>query len=203
MARPTGAEIVRHHEQTRPDADAIVPGFVAFGGPIQIEEHKPEWAKTFEGIATTIRNALGHRVIALHHVGSTAVAGLPAKPVIDIDLVVDDPADEAMYINDLVAAGFVHAIREPWWHEHRLVMLRTPRAHVHIFGPDCPEVVRHLMFRDWLCGSDTDREIYAYAKRSAASTTNADGGSGMDYNRNKEAVVREIYHRMFVNHGLL
>ena len=89
-------------------------------------------------------------MLELHHVGSTSVPGLPAKPVIDVDLVVADSADEAAYIPDLVAAGFVHTIREPWWHEHRLVKYDDPVAYVHIFGPDCPEVVRHRMFHDWL-----------------------------------------------------
>ena len=52
--------------------------------------------------------------------------GLPAKPVIDVDLVVADPADEPSYVPDLVAAGFVHTIREPWWHEHRVAQARRP-----------------------------------------------------------------------------
>ena len=152
-----------------------------------------------------IRGALGDRVLELHHVGSTSVVGLPAKPVIDVDLVVADPADEPSYIPDLVAAGFVHTIREPWWHEHRLLKYADPVAYVHVFGPDCPEVVRHLMFQAWLRDHPDDLATYAEAKRAAAAEMNArpGGGTGMDYNRHKEPVVREIYERMFRAHGLL
>jgi GrpB-like predicted nucleotidyltransferase (UPF0157 family) len=105
----------------------------------------------------------------VHHVGSTSVPGLPAKPIIDVDLVVADPGDEPSYIPDLVAAGLVHAVREPWWHGHRLLKGDQPQAFVHVFGPDCPEVVRHLMFRDWLVEHAEDRERYAEAKRAAAA----------------------------------
>jgi GrpB-like predicted nucleotidyltransferase (UPF0157 family) len=56
---------------------------------------------------------LGDRVLLLEHVGSTSVPGLPAKPLIDMLLVVADSADEAAYVDDLEAAGY---------------MLRNPRA---------------------------------------------------------------------------
>ena len=133
------------------------------------------------------------------------MVGLPAKPVIDVDLVVADPADEPAYVPDLEAAGFVHTDREPWWHEHRLLKYADPVAYVHVFGPDCPEVVRHLMFQAWLRAHPDDLTAYAEAKRTAAAEMNArpGGGTGMDYNRHKEPVVREIYERMFRAHGML
>lgn len=204
MPRP--AEITRHHDDSPP------PGESPYVDPaanrpyeIRVVEPDPAWPADFTTLASRVRAVLGDRVLELHHVGSTAVAGLPAKPVIDADLVVAEPADEAAYVPDLVAAGFVHTIREPWWHEHRLLKWPEPRAHLHVFGPDCPEVVRHLMFRDWLRAHSDDRERYAAAKRSAAVSTNTrpGGGTGMDYNRVKEPVVREIYERMFRHHGLL
>ena len=167
-------------------------------------EPDPGWPADFEQVSAALRGALGDRVLELHHVGSTSVAGLPAKPVIDVDLVVADPADEPAYIPDLEAAGFVHRIREPWWHEHRLLRYDDPLAYVHVFGPDCPEVVRHLMFQQWLRDHPDDLATYAEAKRAAAAEMNArpGGGTGMDYNRHKEPVVRGIYERMFRAHGM-
>jgi GrpB-like predicted nucleotidyltransferase (UPF0157 family) len=201
--RPTPAEIVRHHDQFGSDLDAVVPGYVAPTNEIRLEEYDAEWALLYASIAAQIKSALGERVIELHHVGSTSVPGLSAKPIIDIDLVVADSANEASYVPDLLQAGFVHAIREPWWHEHRLVVLNQPRSHVHIFSPDCPEVIRHMMFRDWLRDHPNEREVYEHAKRDAAATTNSLHGSGMDYNRNKQRAVRDIYDRMFRAHRLL
>ena len=202
---PTPEEITRHHSDDPPaGSDPWVHG-PAQPYEIQVVEYDERWPADFERVAARIRAALGDRVLELHHVGSTSVPGLPAKPVIDVDLVVADSADEAAYIPDLVAAGFVHTIREPWWHEHRLVKYDDPVAHVHIFGPDCPEVLRHRMFHDWLVEHEDDRRRYADAKRTAAAAMNArpGGGTGMDYNAHKEPVVLDIYDRMFRAHGLI
>jgi GrpB-like predicted nucleotidyltransferase (UPF0157 family) len=201
---PTNDEITRHDDEP-PGADPWVDGRAGQPYEIQVVEYDDRWPADFASIDGRIRGALGDRVLELHHVGSTSVPGLPAKPVIDVDLVVADSGDEAAYIPDLVAAGFVHTVREPWWHEHRLVKYADPVAHVHIFGPDCPEVVRHLMFHDWLIEHPDDRDRYTEAKRVAAAEMNArpGGGTGMDYNRHKEPVVRDIYDRMFRAHGML
>jgi GrpB-like predicted nucleotidyltransferase (UPF0157 family) len=200
---PSDADILRHHDDAPPPgADPYLPGHAQTPYPIRIEEYDDEWPRRFADAHSLIRRALGDRVLELHHVGSTAVPGLAAKPFVDADLVVADPADEASYIPDLEAVGFSHRIREPWWHEHRLLVQDAPRVVLHVFGPDCPEVIRHLMFRDWLRGQPDERERYAAAKRAAANATNAEGGHGMDYNAHKQAVVREIYDRMFRANGL-
>jgi GrpB-like predicted nucleotidyltransferase (UPF0157 family) len=70
------------------------------------------------------------RALRIEHVGSTSVPGLPAKPVIDLDLTVAAPAHEAGWLPQLQAAGFVLTVREPWWHEHRLVRGAAPAANV-------------------------------------------------------------------------
>jgi GrpB-like predicted nucleotidyltransferase (UPF0157 family) len=203
---PTPEEITRHHDDPPPsDANPWVDGTAAAPYEIQVVEYDERWPAGFERLAARVRAALGDSVLELHHVGSTSVPALPAKPVIDADLVVADPGHEASYVPALEAAGFVHTIREPWWHEHRLLKHDDPLAHLHVFGPDCPEVVRHLMFHDWLVEHAEERERYAAAKRTAASEMNArpGGGTGMDYNRHKEPVVRDIYDRMFRAHGLI
>ena len=91
-----------------------------------------------------VRAALGDRVLALEHVGSTAVPGLAAKPVIDADLTVADSGDEAAYVPDLEAAGFVLRVREPEWEEHRVLAARGRRRPTCTSGrPAAPEPQRH------------------------------------------------------------
>jgi len=138
----------------------------------------------------------------VEHVGSTSVPGLAAKPVVDVDVTVADPTDERGYVPALEAAGLTFVLREPRWHEHRAFRGRTPRANVHVWGPDCPEVVRHRLLRDWLRQHPDDVERYATAKWAAAADTNASGGVVMAYNAHKEPVVREILERVFRAHGL-
>lgn len=136
---------------------------------IVIADYDPAWPGRYAEQAATIRAALGTRVRRLGHIGSTAVPGLAAKPLIDVLLVVDDPADEPSYLPALEAAGYELRIREPDFYQHR--MLRTPArdVHVHVFAADSPEVERNLLLRDRLRRDDADRELYAATKRRLAA----------------------------------
>ncbi|WP_116951169.1 GrpB family protein [Jiangella endophytica] len=171
--------------------------------PIDVVDYDPAWPARYEAVATRIRDALGERVLGLQHIGSTSVPELPAKPVIDVDLTVADPADEPAYLPDLEAAGFVLVIREPSWHEHRALKYADPNTNLHVFGPGCPEVTRQRLFRDWLIEHPEDLARYRDAKLRAAADTTASGGIVTDYNRHKEPVIREIYDKIFREQGLL
>lgn len=135
---------------------------------IVIVDHDPRWAAKFEHHAAIISQALGEKALAIEHVGSTAVPGLAAKPIIDIDLLVADSANEAAYLEPLLAAGYTLRVREPDWHQHR--MLRTPEldVHIHIFTTGCVEHTRHVLFRDWLRTHPEDRQLYESVKRRLA-----------------------------------
>lgn len=206
---PHPADVARHHDHH----DAAVEWLV---GPtperIEVVDPDPAWPQAYAALAAAVRAALdrpgGADVLALEHVGSTAVEGLPAKPVIDVDLVVPDPREEAAYVPHLAPLGLVHVLREPGWHEHRALRREAgpagPRVNLHVWGPGSPEVVRHRLLRDWLRTHPDDRERYAAAKRAAADATNAsDGGAGglvMDYNLRKQAVVRAILDDVLAAH---
>lgn len=195
---PTPDEITRHRDPD-PAEDPWVDGPPATQ-PVKLVAYDPIWPRRFETFAAGVRAALGDTALAVEHVGSTAVPGLAAKDVIDIDLTVPDPRAESTYVPALEAAGWVLTIREPSWHEHRCLTRREgPRSNLHVFGPDCPEVIRHRMFRDWLVTHDDDRERYEAAKRAAVPG----GGNVMAYNGRKQDVVRDIYDRMFHAAGLL
>ena len=202
----TPEEITRHHDES----EVVYVGARPTGYVVRIEEPDPTWPQRYDELEQQITAALGERALAVEHVGSTSVPGLPAKPIIDIDVTVADPTDEASYAPALESIGLVHWLTEPGWHQHRLFkMLTEPRAHVHVFGPDCPEVVRHRMFRDWLIDHPEDRELYAEAKRSALAAVDEPGadhgalGFGQRYSKVKEPVVRQIYDRIFRAAGLL
>ena len=90
-------------------------------GPVLLVDPDPEWATQYARQEERIRRALGPRVVRIEHVGSTAVPGLAAKPVIDIVLTVADSSDEAEYLPDLEAAGYALQFREPDRYEHRFL----------------------------------------------------------------------------------
>lgn len=164
---------------------------------IEIAPYSPEWPALFEASRKGILRALPGIALRVEHIGSTAVPNLPAKPIIDIDLIVPDPTREETYVPALEAIGYVLTIRERSWYEHRMLRHGQPRINLHVFGPDCPEHARHILFRDWLRSHPADCVRYAEAKDQARiGLTDVRA-----YNRNKEAVVRDIYRTIFESRG--
>jgi GrpB-like predicted nucleotidyltransferase (UPF0157 family) len=159
---------------------------------IQLADYESEWATNFSELAERIQGALSQKVLLLEHVGSTSVPGLSAKPIIDMVLAVADSADETSYVPALEARGFALRIREPDWHEHRLLKFIDPDAHLHVFSSPCSEIDRMLAFRDRLRLDEGDRRLYAEAKRVLAART---WRHVQHYADAKSAVVGEILGR--------
>jgi len=135
---------------------------------IIIVEYDAAWPGKFERHALRLRGILGEAVLSIEHIGSTAVPGLAAKPIIDVMIVVRDSADETGYLPQLEAAGYELRVREPDWNEHR--MFRTPErdVHIHVYSDDCPEIDRLLRFRNRLRSNPEDRKRYETIKRRLA-----------------------------------
>ena len=142
---------------------------VQVNGPITVVPYDPTWPEQYRRQADNIQAALGERIVSLEHIGSTAVPGLPAKPIIDIQLLVEDSGDEAAYARDLEAAGFTLRIREPEWEEHRVFKGSAPEVNLHVFSRGSRQADRHLAFRDQLLASDDDRDRYAAVKQDLAT----------------------------------
>jgi GrpB-like predicted nucleotidyltransferase (UPF0157 family) len=165
-------------------------------GPVLLAEPDPAWADCYIRQKQRIGAALGPRALEVHHVGSTSVPGLAAKPVIDIVLVVADSSDESAYVPALQAAGYRLKLREPAWHQHRLLIDHEPDVQVHVFSPDSSEVQRMLRFRDRLRSHADDRDLYMRTKRELAARR---WGYVQDYADAKSSVVEAILARATVN----
>lgn len=139
--------------------------------PVTLVDYDPAWPALFEREAVRIRSALGTTVVRLEHTGSTSVPGLAAKPVIDMTLIVPNSADEPAYVPKLEAAGYKLRIREPHWHEHRLLLGPDTAAQLHVFSTGSVELDRMVGFRDWLRTHDDDRDLYERTKRELAART--------------------------------
>jgi GrpB-like predicted nucleotidyltransferase (UPF0157 family)/GNAT superfamily N-acetyltransferase len=172
--------------------------------PVLVHPPSASWPQDFAALAERIGTALGPGALAIEHLGSTSVPGLPAKPVIDVVLSVADPESEADYVDALIAAGFIFRLRESGWYGHRLFVAGPGEqaANIHIFAIGSPETSRMRLFRDWLTTHETDREAYARIKLASAALINESGGGMglvMDYNRDKEPFIRELYQRILRN----
>jgi GrpB-like predicted nucleotidyltransferase (UPF0157 family) len=174
-----------------PEPEFLQPP-VRVDGPIRLADPDPEWATQYAQQKERIQTALGPRAVQVEHVGSTSVPGLAAKPVIDIVLVVPDSADEAGYLLDLEAAGYVLQFREPDWYEHRFLRDHDPEVQVHVFSVGSREVERMLLFRDRLRAVPEERELYQRTKRELAARR---WDYVQDYADAKSTVVEEIISR--------
>jgi len=164
---------------------------------IVIEDYNPAWPTWFEWDRTRIEAALGPVALSVEHAGSTSVPALPAKPIIDILLQVEDTTNEESYVPALEAAGYVLRVREPEWLEHRLFYRRAAPhdVNLHVFSPSyaATEIARMLGFRDWLRTHPEDRNHYAATKRTLSTR---EWRYVQDYADAKTVVVEEILAKM-------
>ena len=136
-------------------------------GQIILAPYDDAWPTTYARLASAIRDALGD--VSVEHVGSTSVPGLDAKPIVDVNLIVVNSADESTYVPALEKLGYVLVIREPEWHEHRLLRLAEPAVNLHVFSTGCPEHDRMITFRDRLRSDDAARDRYLATKQELAA----------------------------------
>ena len=135
---------------------------------IDIVAYDPSWPETYTRHNQMISQALGKTALQIEHIGSTAVPQLPAKPIIDILVVVPDSAHEPAYLPALENACYELRVREPDWHQHRMVRTPSKDVHIHVYSQGCPEIERNLLFREWLRAHPDDRQLYAQTKQSLA-----------------------------------
>jgi GrpB-like predicted nucleotidyltransferase (UPF0157 family) len=160
--------------------------------PIQLAQPDPAWPDMFAREALRICSVLGDRVHLLEHVGSTSIPGLPAKPIIDIVMAVTDSADESSYVLPLEQAGYSLRIREPHWHEHRVLKGPDTDVNLHVFTIGSPEIERMIGFRDHLRNNPEDLARYAQTKAELAGRT---WKYVQNYADAKSAVIEAIISR--------
>ncbi|HLY79494.1 MAG TPA: GrpB family protein, partial [Caulobacteraceae bacterium] len=110
--------------------------------PVELAPYDPAWPAQYAAEAAKIRAGVGDGALTLEHVGSTSIPGLSAKPIIDIVMGVADSADEDAYVPALTAQGYRLHVREPDWHQHRLMKGAGPVVNLHIFTAGSPEIER-------------------------------------------------------------
>lgn len=154
-------------------AESVAAGGRTIGGernePIEIVAYDPAWPERFGEMRAKLAAGLGPTATRIDHVGSTAIHGLAAKPVIDIQISVADVHNDAAYKDAIEAQGFKLRWIEP---AHRYFRAPPPLPrlfHVHVCsaGSDWEHV--HLLFRDYLRGHpDTAAEYEALKLKLAA-----------------------------------
>jgi len=139
---------------------------------VVIVEYNPQWQTLFAEEAARIREVVGNDILAIEHIGSTAVPGLAAKPIIDLMVGVRSLVDGQRAISPLAALGYVYWAEDPRLDRMFLVKGMPPYGtqrthHVHIveaYG----EFWERLLFRDYLRTHPDEAQRYAALKRKLA-----------------------------------
>jgi len=150
-------------EPRRPDVTAVE----LVGGiekrQLVLTGYNQQWPRTYAEHERRIRAALGPAAVQIEHIGSTAVPGLAAKPIIDILLAVQDITAEEDYLDQLVGTGYELRVREPG---HRMVRTPARDVHVHILQVGDEAADDYLLLRDHLRADREDLDMYERTKRT-------------------------------------
>ncbi|MGP4113376.1 GrpB family protein [Streptomyces sp. 4N509B] len=143
-------------------------------GPLAVVDHRPDWPAAFEELAGLLRTALGDLALAIDHVGSTSVPGLPAKDCVDVQVRMAS-VEEEVVVPRMAAIGF-RCRPEPWNREevtagtpHRKLVFAPPvggrACNVHCRVNGAANARYALLFRDYLRADPRARDAWGAFKR--------------------------------------
>ena len=152
---------------------------------IVVADYSAEWPQTFECLREVYEASLGDLILGVHHVGSTSVIGLAAKPVIDVDLVIEDRSILPEVISQLARLGYEHLgdlgipDREAFGRKLDEVPLdgsgrMWPKHNLYCCRCDCVALKNHLLFRDYLRAHSDKAHEYGELKKLLATQANGD-----------------------------
>jgi GrpB-like predicted nucleotidyltransferase (UPF0157 family) len=158
---------------------------------VQVVPHDVAWKGEFQAEADQIVGALGDIVVALHHIGSTAIPGIFAKPIIDIlleavDLETLDRQSRALEELAYEALGEFGIVGRRYFRKNNASRIRT--HHVHAFQTGNVEIERHLAFRDYMVAHPEEARQYGELKQELATHHPEDIEAYMD---GKNAYIKE------------
>ncbi len=159
---------------------------------VEVVPHNPRWRDAFEVEARHIAVALNENVVAIHHIGSTAIPNIFAKPVIDLlvevrDITQVDGQSSAMESLDYEVMGEFGIPGRRYFRKDNEEGIRTHQ--IHAFESGSTEVERHLAFRDYMIAHPGDAQRYSELKRKLAE----EHPQSMDgYMDGKDSFIKEM-----------
>lgn len=163
---------------------------------VVVQPYDEAWAQGFMDIKAEIQDALGELALRIEHVGSTAVRGLSAKPIIDVDIVIRDYSLFRAVVSRLEAIGYQHegdlgiAGREAFKYDGKD---HLQKHHLYVCPEDSPELKRHIAFRDYLRSHPEAVREYSRVKEEGAMLYPYDIDK---YIEHKSPFIEKIYKRI-------
>jgi GrpB-like predicted nucleotidyltransferase (UPF0157 family) len=159
---------------------------------VEVVPYNPEWKTIFEKEKQLLESFFIPAEVEVHHMGSTSVPGLSAKPIIDIMLAADslelvEKATPAIESAGYAAKGENGIPGRRYFQKHDENGIR--KVHLHSFEKGSHQVYRHIVFRDYLRAHPSEASKYAAVKELAAQKYEYDIDS---YIAEKSSIVIEI-----------
>lgn len=156
---------------------------------VQLVDYDPAWPQMFRTMREELLHAIGNSIRAIHHVGSTAIPGLCAKPIIDICIEGEVYPPGEPIIEALAQLGFAHHGEAGVAGRHWFAK-GAPRTHHLHWCPVNGSIVRAtLKFRDVLRADKALRDEYTHIKAASAQQNLVDG---LAYNQDKEPFILKV-----------
>jgi GrpB-like predicted nucleotidyltransferase (UPF0157 family) len=165
-----------------------------FDPAVRIVEYDPAWSGMAAAEITRIGVAVGEVAVRIEHVGSTAVPGLAAKPIVDLQLSVADVDARSLYVVPLERLGYLFAPdpASPDFHFFGLPAARPRTHHLHVCAAGSEDERRHLAVRDYLRAHSDEVNAYAELKRRLVARA---PGDRLAYIEGKEEYVAALERR--------
>ena len=162
---------------------------------IIVLEHDANWSVNFLKIKKELDEVLGSLVLSIEHVGSTSVIGLAAKPIIDIDVVINSSFDLDEVIEKLSSIGYIHegnlGVQDrdafKYYDKDHLQI-----HHLYVCPKNSEELRRHITFRDYLRENPDAIEVYSRIKKEGAKLFPDNIEKYIEY---KSACISQLYRR--------
>ena len=158
---------------------------------VRLLAHNPAWAAEFHRAKSLIENTWGENVLAIEHVGSTAIPSIPAKPVLDAAVMVRSLGQ--LDIEALTRLGYDFCGYQNEEKSRILFVLRGENQislqHIHVYAENDPDFYRQVFFRDYLNAHPESAAEYAALKKSLATQFSDDRAS---YTKGKAAFIQKI-----------
>lgn len=162
---------------------------------VKVVSYDGEWPKLYQIEVTRLQNVLGHEIVSAHHIGSTAIPGMSAKPIIDILLEVRGISKVDEYNDDMMKLGYrprgeLGIPGRRYFSRVEPVEVRT--HHIHAYQSGNKSIERHLAFRDYMVVHPKDAREYAQLKMDLAKKFPLDIDG---YIKGKESYVDDMEKR--------
>jgi GrpB-like predicted nucleotidyltransferase (UPF0157 family) len=161
---------------------------------VKLSNYDPRWEKQFEYEKKRILDALGDKVFAIEHIGSTSIKGLQAKPIIDIIVAVENIDEISNFIHPLSKIEFEY-IPKPEFKDRRFFrkgQWGNGTCHLHMCEISSSEWIDKVLFRDYLRLHPEVAEQYASLKKELSSKYLFDRPT---YTKNKEPFIKSIIEK--------